>query len=340
MSRGEGTREAIVGRQANRNARYNGKLETITAVDLLTLDLPTVEQIVTGILYEGLTLFAGKPKMGKTWLMLALALAVATGGMALGNRLVAQGEVLYLALEDNKRRLQGRIKKLLAGQEAPAGLHFALDWPRLDEGGLEALDEFLREHPSVKLVIGDTWARLKPRASGRHTQYDEDREAVDGLIPLAEKHRVAIVLVHHLREMESDDPLDMIHGSAGLTGGVDSALVLKRRRGEADAYLYGDGRDHENPVELALKWNANAATWTILGDTEEYEMSEERRAILRVVKTFDEPVGPQQITRRLNAHGINMKYGAVRELCSRMAKDGQIKNLGRGQYVADSREVA
>src|SRR5215210_3350199 len=153
--------------------------------------------------------------------------------------------------------------------------------------GPMSLQSAVGDHPTIKLVIGDTLARLKPRASGRRTQYDEDREAVDELIPLADKHHVAIVLVHHLREMESDDPLDMIHGSAGLTGSVDSALVLKRRRGEADAYLCGDGRDYENPVELALKWTASAATWTILGDAKEYQMSEGRRAILGILGSVD-----------------------------------------------------
>jgi hypothetical protein len=305
-----------------------------TASDLMAMDLPSVQQVVQGILYEGVTLFAGKPKMGKTWLMLDLAL----GGTALGNRPVVQGEVLYLALEDNKRRLQSRIKKLLAGQEAPAGLHFDLNWPRLDEGGLEALDEFLGDHPGIKLLIGDTLARLKPRASGRRTQYDEDREAVDGLIPLAEKHHVAIVLVHHLREMESDDPLDMIHGSAGLIGGVDSALVLKRRRGEADAYLYGDGRDYENPVDLALKWTASAATWTILGDAEEYQMSEGRRAILDVLDKAGDPLGPKEITEMVNAKGIEMNNGAVREMLSQMVKDGQVNSPRRGQYVHPDRD--
>jgi hypothetical protein len=304
-----------------------------TASDLMAMDLPSMQQVVQGILYEGLTLFAGKPKMGKTWLMLDLALAVALGGTALGGRPVLQGGVLYLALEDNRRRLQGRIKKLLCGREAPAGLHFALDWPRLDEGGIEALDDFLGEHPDINLVIVDTLARFKPRASGRRAQYDEDREAVDGLIQLADKHSVAIVLVHHLREMDSDDPLDMIHGSAGLTGGVDSALVLKWQRGEADAYLYGDGRDYENPVELALKWTASAATWTILGDAEEHRMSEGRRAILEVLDKADEPFGPKEITEMVNAKGIEMNNGAVREMLSQMVKDGQVKNPSRGQYV-------
>ena len=75
-------------------------------------------------------------------------------------------------------------------------------------------------------MIVDTLARLKPAGSKKRTQYKEDRDSVDALVTLADKHSVVIVLVHHLREMESDDPLDMIHGSAGLTGGVDGALVL------------------------------------------------------------------------------------------------------------------
>lgn len=231
-----------------------------TATDLKTRDLPSIEQIVKSIVYEGVTVFAGKPKIGKSWMMLALALAVTTGSTIFGNKTVHQGEVLYLALEDNHWRLQRRIKKLLSDREAPAGLHFALDWPRLDESGLEAVDMHLEEQPGINLVIVDTLARLKPVGSKKRTQYDEDRESVDSLIPLADKHGVAIILVHHLREIDSDDPLDMIHGSAGLTGGVDGALVLKRRRGDADAYLFGNGRDFENPVDLALKWNAITAT--------------------------------------------------------------------------------
>jgi hypothetical protein len=221
----------------------------------------------------------------------------------------------------------------LPDREAPAGLHFAFDGPRLDEGGLEALDKQLDEQPGINLVIVDTLARLKPGGSKKRTQYEEDRDSVDSLVTLADKHSVAIILVHHLREMESDDPLDMIHGSAGLTGGVDSALVLKRRRGEADANLLGDGRDFENPVELALKWNASAATWTILGDAEEHRMSEGRRAISDVLDKADEPLGPKEITEMVNAKGIVMNNGAVREMLSQMVKDGQVKSPRRGQYV-------
>jgi AAA domain len=88
-------------------------------------------------------LFAGKPKLGKSWLALGLGIATSTGGVALGTKLVEQGECLYLALEDNRRRLQKRLRKLLKDGSALERLHIATDWPRLGEGGVEALEAWL-----------------------------------------------------------------------------------------------------------------------------------------------------------------------------------------------------
>jgi hypothetical protein len=307
--------------------------KTFSATDLMAIEMPPPRWAVPGLVPEGVTLLAGKPKLGKSWLALGLCVATAKGGLALGAEQVEQGSCLYLALEDNRRRLQRRLKKLLAGDTAPAELHMATEWRRLSEGGTEDLERWLEEHPDCRLVVIDTLARFKPRTTGRRTQYDEDRDAVDPLAPIAAAHKVAILLVHHLREMESDDPLDMIHGSAGLTGGVDGALVLKRRRGQADAYLLADGRDIEKPVELALKWNADVASWTIIGDAQEHRISERRRRILEVLGNADEALGPKEVTEILNAKGVGVKDGAIRELLSQMTKDGQLKNLGRGQYI-------
>jgi hypothetical protein len=291
-------------------------------------ELPEVKWIVPNILPEGVTFLAGKPKLGKSWMVLGLSLAVAAGGVALGTNAVERGEVLHLALEDNRRRLQKRLGLLLEGRDAPDGLYLNLDWPRADDGGVRALDAWLGEHPECRLVVIDTLARFKPRAPGRRTQYDEDRDAVDPLGPVAAEHGVSILLVHHLRETESDDPLDMITGSVGLTGGVDGALVLKRRRGRADAFLHVEGRDIEAPTELALKFDPDAATWAIAGDAEEYRVSESRRSILRVLGNAYEPLGPKEIAEMADA-----PYGATRELLSQMVKDSQVKNLGRGAYV-------
>ena len=313
----------------------NGKPATFTAAELMEMELPRIRSVVPGILPEGVTFLAGKPKLGKTWMAQGIAIATATGSLALGTKPVEQGEVLYLALEDNARRLQQRLRKLLPGGVAPAGLHMAVEWPRADEGGVERMRDFLTEHPDTRLVVIDTFARFRSHATGRRSQYDEDRDAVDPLIPITAEYNVAILLVHHLRESESDDPLDMIHGSAGLTGGVDGALVLKRQRGRADAFLHVDGRDIEQPTELALNFDQDAATWAIIGDAEEYRLGEGRREIQAVLADADEPLGPKEITAiladRLGANAPS--YGAVREMLSQMVKDGQAQNLGRGQYV-------
>ena len=305
-----------------------GSVRIFTAANLMEEELPPVRWVVPDILPEGVTFLAGKPKMGKSWMGLDLGLAIATGGVALGAKRVEQGEVLALFLEDKStRRIQNRTGKLLVDRPAPENLHITNEWPRLDEGGAELLDDWVAIHPNARLVIVDTLAMLKPRANGRRTQYDEDRDAVDPLGPIAADHNVAILLVHHLREAESEDPLDMIHGSAGLTGGVDGALVLKRKRGQADAYLHVDGRDIENPAELALKWDAEAATWTVMGDAEEYRKSETRRAIVKVLKEADEPLGPKDV-----AELLDMPENRVKQRLYQMSKDGEVKVVSRGRY--------
>jgi hypothetical protein len=117
-----------------------------------------------------------------------------------------------------------------------------------------------------------TLSRFKPRAdsAGMRSQYDEDREAVDPLAPIASEHNVALLVVHHLREMESDDPLDLITSSVGLTSGADGALVLKKQRGNANAFLHVDGRYIQERTELALLWDATSAEWTETGNAMDY----------------------------------------------------------------------
>ena len=138
---------------------------------------------------EGVTLFAGKPKLGKSWLALGVAIAVSTGGVALGTRPVEEGDVLYMALEDNHRRLRKRLEKLLEG-DAPERLHIATEWPRMDEGGDEALGRWLEAHPDARLVVVDILKRVRPRTSPNRSVYDADYEALAAMQSLAAEHEV------------------------------------------------------------------------------------------------------------------------------------------------------
>jgi len=250
--------------------------------ELLSWELPPVRWAVPEILPEGLTLLAGKPKLGKSWLALSLALSIAAGGVALGKQPVTQGDVLYLALEENARRLQARARQLLASMtEVPHGLEFALDWPRLAEGGLSYLEDYLKTHPNTRLVVVDTWAKVAPRTDHRRcTQYEGDYEALTPLKRLADAYHVSILAVHHLRKTGASDVLDEITGSTGMTGAVDGTLILKRERGQAEATLFVTGRDIEREQQLTLSFDASTALWSVIGNADELGRTRARQQIL------------------------------------------------------------
>ncbi len=303
----------------------------VSAADLMDADLGEVQWVIPTILPEGVTLLVGKAKMRKSFLALGACLAISTGGMALGKIRVEQGDTLYLALEDNHRRLQKRMKDILKGAPAPDRLHLSNEWPRLDEGGLDYLVEWLENHPDAKLVVIDTMIKIRPPAKGKNI-YSEDYHALEALLPVASRFEVSILVVHHFNKMsDAQDPLDAISGSTGLTGGVDGFLLLKRDRGSADAYLYVDGRDIEEPRELALRWDPNITGWSLMGDADEYRMTNERQEVVRVLANADGPMRPQEV-----AEALDQKGGAVRELMSQMAKQGLIKKEGYGQYVVST----
>src|SRR5262245_30534231 len=115
-----------------------------TAASLQTMTFKAVDYIVPGIIPEGLTILAGKPKVGKSWLALDIALAVAGGRFLLGDIKPMPGDVLYAALEDNQRRLWKRIRKIIAAPDVawPPSLTLTTRWRRLDNGGVCDIKEW------------------------------------------------------------------------------------------------------------------------------------------------------------------------------------------------------
>jgi len=297
---------------------------TITASALMRKTFPERRMVVPGVLCEGATIVGGAPKVGKSWLLLDVAIAVANGTLALGTQRVEQGEVLYLALEDGIRRVQARMNILLGEAEAPEGLEFAYRWPTIDKGGLEALGNWLNAHPRARLVVVDTLKRVRPRIRANSPMYDADYDAISPLNDLAHEHAIAIALAHHTRKAESEDPLDLLSGTLGLSGAADAALVLKRARMNVDGTLTLMSRDGEDK-ELALKWDA--PRWQLLGNATEYKLSVERRAILDVIKASPGPLTPKDIAERTGKN-----QSTVRTLLWKMSEAGVIKVDDKHNY--------
>ena len=183
-------------------------------------------------------------------------------------------EVLYLCLEDSFQRIQSRLFDLT--EDAPPTLHFAVMSQQLHNGLVEQIEQFLKEHPQTRLIVIDTLQRIRT-AGNDANPYASDYRDIGVLKALADKHRIAILLVHHLRKMNDDDPMNMISGTTGLSGATDSNLVLRKsQRRENTATLYCTGRDIPYR-ELALEFDGEDHVWKLLSDDcEQTEQPTER----------------------------------------------------------------
>lgn len=304
--------------------------EVFTAHALMQMELPEPSWVVQGILPEGLCLLAGKPKLGKSWMGLNLAMAVATGGTALGTIQVEKGEVLYLALEDTKRRLKSRIEKLLKQQdtEAPKGLHLTRTWPRQDQGGLDELVLWLRRHENTRLVVIDTWQRWRPPKTRGGNDYEQDYLHAGQLKEVADRFGVSVLAVHHCRKGNSEDPLEEVSGTLGLTGAADGVLVLQRERGQHHATLFTTGRDIEEQ-DIAVAWDAEFALWSAIGKADEYRISKERQAIMDVLRAHGEPMTPSQV-----APLVGKLPNTCKQMLWRMERENWVMSDGNGRYFA------
>ena len=238
------------------------KLNTIDADTLQTIAYEPLTFLVEDLLPQGLHLLAGAPKIGKSWLALWLCLRVARGE-PLWNFPTHPCEVLYLCLEDSFQRIQSRLFDLT--EDAPPTLYFAVMAEQLHSGLVEQIEQFLKEHPATGLVVIDTLQRIRT-VSNDVSPYANDYRDIGVLKGLADRHRIAVLLVHHLRKLGDDDPMNMISGTTGLSGATDSNFVLRKsKRRENTATLYCTGRDIAYR-ELSLEFNSDTHIWDLLSD--------------------------------------------------------------------------
>ncbi|MEO6248541.1 MAG: AAA family ATPase [Sphingomicrobium sp.] len=299
-----------------------------TAAALMAKSFDPVRYIVPGYLAEGCTLLAGAPKIGKSWLALNLAVAISGGRPAFGSITSEIGDVLYLALEDNERRLKKRLIQM-GLREAPDRLNLQTQWPTIGQGCLKEIDSWARAVPCPLLVIVDVLQRVKPEATNNQQQYEADYKAVTGLQNLASKFGMAVLVLTHTRKMDAEDPFDSVSGTRGLTGAADTVLVLKRDNGTGvagRATIYGRGRDIEE-IETVVEFNRDNGTWRIVGMAHEIAKTNERQAILDVLKSSSGPLNAREISDR-----SGKKYEAVRKTLTRMAANGEASKEGRGLF--------
>jgi hypothetical protein len=305
-----------------------------TAAALRTMQFPAISYVVDDLIPEGLTILAGRPKIGKSWMALDIAIGVATGTRVLGGVHVEQGDVLYCCLEDNKRRLQRRVTKLLSpfSDEWPERLTLTTRWRRLDQGGVEDIEAWCDSVHKPRLVLLDTLAGVRPTRGNAETLYDSDYRALLNVHRLSNERGIGAMALHHTRKMEADDPIDTISGSLGLPGVADTCLILARS--SSGTTLYVRGRDIEEG-ERAIMFGAENCKWSLLGEAAEIHRTDNQKKILAAL---------QLATGLMNAADIasvaELPRATVDTTLHRMAAKGEVVQVSRGRWAYPGKPFA
>ncbi len=326
--------ELIEGKLEGKKGGKRGKKEpakparearVFTALELGQMNLPDPKWIVEDVLPEGSSILAAAPKIGKSRLMLDIAHALARGGYALGKVQVKQRGVLYLALEGSTKGIQSYLKQLSYGEDLPANLHIARDWPGMDEGGVEKLHEWIDQHDDTGLIIIDTIKAFKGKARGGNVNmYDLDYEMMSPISRLTIDKGVDVVAIHHTNKGDSEDHLVNVSGSYGLTGAVDSVMSLTRQRGQIDAKLIVTPRDLEEK-EHALSFKEGQ--WILEGDAAQYALTRERQEIIDLIQERKRFMGATEI-----ANALGKGRAAVQRLLGKMWETERMLENRNGKY--------
>ena len=222
------------------NNKMNHPLITVDGRTLMDRPLEPPNFVVDTLISQGLHILAGSPKVGKSWLALWLAVTVAKGE-PVWNMTTKQGTTLYLCLEDSVLRIQNRLFEIT--EDAPDSVHFCTECSLVGQGLEEQVEAFITAHPDTVLVIIDTLQMVRPI---HDATYANDYRDLSVLKRLADKHGIAILLIHHLRKEKAEDVFHRISGTTAISGAVDSSFTLvEEKRGSCRARLTCVGRDIE-----------------------------------------------------------------------------------------------
>lgn len=323
-------------------------LNTVSYNELMEETLPSRRAVIEGLLGTGVYLLAGSPKIGKSFLVAQIAYRVSTGTDLWGYR-VHGGTVLYLALEDDKKRLQKRMARMF-GVEGSDNLRFATHAGQVGQNLDKQLKNFLAEHPDTVLVIVDTLQKVREMTT--EYSYASDYDVISSLKQLADSYNICILLVHHTRKQPAGDSFEMISGTTGLLGGSDGALLMKKEnRTDLTATLELVSRDQPEQ-KLYITKNPESLVWE-LDHAETEPWKEPPDPILEAVAKLVTPqtpywegtptelvtaLGLPDQSNRLTRH-LNVKGGRLMEEYG-IAYENKARHTGRRITLRYAAEIS
>ncbi len=267
-----------------------------SAFALLERNIPEPVKLCDPWAIEGVNIIAGRPKLGKTTLERQKMAAAATGGDFLDSKFTNPVKCAFLSLEEGELLCRAKFKMAGFADDALAGIQLFFDWPR-GISGVELLDRYLTEQRAVRFVCIDSLTRFRVVPDVRVPAFMADYEAINGLHDLSKKHPgVCFDVIHHTRKARSEDPIDDISGTYGLTAACDGYFVMRHH---ADgAVLHAGGRLWaRNETEYSMK-RGNNQTWEMLGV--HLDLTDKQREAYEMVKSSPGGMSGKDLSDKVN----------------------------------------
>jgi hypothetical protein len=319
--------------------------EGFTAKELKTKQLKEVKWFIDDVIPIGLTLMAGKAKTGKSYFLLNAAIDLALGRKAFDAVPTESEWVLFLALEEPPHRTKRRLGEILKNGEYPDKLYFFPigTFPRSDQGGMEKLEQCMKECPGIRLIVIDTLAKWKRPKKAHTSDYDEDYQVMSQLHEFANKHEIAVVVIHHTKKTRGEDVFEEISGGMGIQAGADTLIVMGRVQGKPDhRVLSYRGRDI-GEYDKVFKFMENGR-W-VLSEEEiiDYtEQSKHREIIKDYIEFFARPTIKRKELVDMLKNDERIGEG-VDVILKKMVETGSIEKPDYGLYAsrgyAEEREL-
>ena len=305
--------------------------ETLT--ELLAADIPPPLQLFAGLMHEGMLLFGGKSKRGKSWLMFDLALALAVGRAGFRHFPCTEARpILYLALEDGRARLQGRARAIQPNIQTANAFHLRYTFPPLTEGGIDILAQEIATY-HYGLVVIDVLAKLEPPKAGKGDKnYHDIYDMFTPLQDLRKQHPFCLAMLTHLRKQEADDVFDSLLGSVAYQGAQDVLWVLERKPKDDFAFLHLRDKDAEDKT-IALRFVDGH--WEYIGEGEAYEVGRDQRKVMHVLTEEQHEMGIEEIRKACG--WPPEKYAYLRHMLGSLVKEDLIHRARYGKYSATIR---
>lgn len=323
-----GTAEVLWDLLTKLKAITDTSIVEIDAEDLMALDFPPLRWFAAGLVCEGMGIVGGKSKVGKSWLMLNVAISIATGGNVFGYYEVPiPTKVLYCSLEDGPRRLKRRLSMIEHTANFKRNLKLSFKMPALEDGGTEYIMNHIKD--GYEVIIVDVMAHVEKSGKNGLRDYHEVYRQFAPLQALRSKYPFCLILVTHLRKTESEDIFNDLHGSVAYQGTQDTLWVLEKKYGEETANLHIRSKDQEDKI-AELKFDG-AGVWSFVGEGEEHASSKIEDSIIRYLRDENGPQGIRDIMRGIDQERAS--YAAFKMRLSRMMSKGLVVRTDRGKYL-------